>query len=69
MTKREFEALAKACQEIEHGLNDIVEGPWADQTTERIMELVVARIAMVCALDNPRFDSFKFNAKARQRKE
>lgn len=66
MQKKEFERLATACQEIEAGL---VALSMPLPKRNDIMELVVARIATVCAADNKNFDSFKFNAVARKRRE
>lgn len=69
-----FDMLAETCREIEAGLQDIRVVPGqeisgkADAVREQIMELVVARLALMCTKNNPQFDSFTFNAKARGRK-
>ncbi len=66
MGKRHYEMLAQACREIEAELPGTL---YADHPVGAIMELVTARLAWACRQDNPSFDSFKFNAKARGRPE
>ncbi len=64
MTRKHFQAFAAACQQIEKGIKDL-HIPMPDHYREQIMELVTARIALVCASHNERFDSFQFYAAAR----
>lgn len=68
-----YEALASACREIEYGITTVVPDGLdfhvGKGTHDALMELIVARIAWACRKDNPRFDSFKFTAKARGRPE
>ena len=52
-------AFAKACHEIEQGIIDL-HIPMPEHYRDQVMELVVARIALVCAKDNDKFDSFQF---------
>lgn len=66
MHKRDFERLAVACQGIELGLKRDL--GLATPARDKIMEIVVAQIALACHDQNNEFDSFKFNAAARKRK-
>jgi len=68
LTARHFEALAEACHHIEDGLRAQALPKLTEEQIDRTMELVVARIAWVCAGSNPRFDSFRFNAACRKRR-
>lgn len=68
-----FVDLANVVKDIEAGLQEIKVVPWKDLTTDKqcrdqIVELVIARLALMCSRNNPRFDSFKFNAACRNRK-
>jgi hypothetical protein len=59
MHKSHYKAFAKACHEIEQGIIDL-HIPMPEHYRDQVMELVVARIALVCAKDNDKFDSFQF---------
>ena len=59
MHKSHYKAFAKACHEIEQGIIDL-HIPMPEHYRDQVMELVVARIALVCAKDNGKFDSFQF---------
>ena len=59
MHKSHYKAFAKACHEIEQGIIDL-HIPMPEHYRDQVMELVVARIALVCAKDNYKFDSFQF---------
>jgi hypothetical protein len=65
MQKRHFEKFAEACQAIEQGIIDL-HIPMPEHYREQVMELVVARVALVCAEDNKNFDSFQFAGAARK---
>jgi hypothetical protein len=64
--RRHFNALVTACHGIEAGLANasFVEG---QQGVNEVMELVIARLGLMCAMDNPKFDSFTFTAACRKR--
>lgn len=65
MHKSQFKKFAEACQTIEQGIIDL-HIPMPEHYHDQVMELVVARIALVCAHDNDKFDSFKFAEAARK---
>lgn len=67
MGRRHYELLVRACREIEAGLAPLRGND--DMPVDDVMELIVARLAYACRQDNPSFDSFKFNAKARGKPE
>jgi hypothetical protein len=62
MTKKDYITLAQACGEIEMGLAPLLGND--DMPVYDIVELVIARIGLVCAQDNKNFDSFQFKAAA-----
>jgi hypothetical protein len=59
MHKRHYQMFADAIPQIEQGIIDL-HIPMPEHYREQIMELVTARIALVCAKDNDKFDSFLF---------
>src|SRR5674476_103820 len=65
LQKRHFEALAEACHAIEQGIIDLPV-PMPEHYRDQVMELVIARIGLVCAADNKNFDSFQFAEAARK---
>jgi hypothetical protein len=65
MHRKHYNAFAEACQAIEQGIVDL-HIPMPEHYRDQVMELVVARVALVCAKDNKNFDSFQFAEAARK---
>jgi hypothetical protein len=63
MHKKHYQAFATACHAIEQGIIDL-HIPMPEHYRDQVMELVIARIGLVCAQDNYKFDSFQFKAAA-----
>lgn len=77
VTRTDFEELANRCQHIEQHIRSYLSqgSPMREardrqeQIVDTIMETVVAQLGLFCAERNMLFDSFRFNAKARKRRE
>jgi hypothetical protein len=63
MHRKHYQKFAEACQQIEQGIIDL-HIPMPEHYLDQVMELVVARVGLVCAMDNKNFDSFQFKAAA-----
>lgn len=67
--KRHYELFVKVIHDIEDQYRVAAShaGPHQLETSE-ISEMLTARLALVFAADNPKFDSFKFNAAVKRRR-